>query len=126
MRIRWSAVLRWACLTSWPIIICAFALLFLELPSRTPSDLESRIVRVPLGIRIPNAESLMGRSPDEVSFVTGCLATPVTLLAQDNELAKNYGPPQTYVLRIWRDNGVSATIAAALDGTVAGRWSWTQ
>lgn len=68
----------------------------------------------------------MGRSPDEVSFVTGCLATPVTLLAQDNELAKNYGPPQTYVLRIWRDNGVSATIAAALDGTVAGRWSWTQ
>lgn len=92
--------------------------------SRSPTELEGVVARIPLGIPVTEAEFLIGRAPDEVSYMSGTFASPVTMLARENELAGKHGEVRPYVLRTWREGGISATVAAALDGSVSGRWTW--
>ena len=90
------------------------------------SPLESAVSRVPLGITAAEADAIVGNTPDEVSESEGVLMNPVTMLSSTNSRARNYGEPQTYSLRTWREDDLRATIAIGADGKVAGHWTWEE
>ncbi len=109
------------------IMLLAAAFVFLwNRPTRIVSQLESTVARIPIGISAEEADAIMGGAPDEISEVDGVLATPVTMLAASNELAKKYGEPETYTLRTWKRDGARATVALDADGNVAGHWAWSE
>jgi hypothetical protein len=109
------------------IMLLAAASVFLwNRPTRIVSELESTVARIPIGVSAEEADSIMGGEPDEISEVDGVLMTPVTMLAVSNELAKKYGEPKTYTLRIWKRDGTRATVALDADGNVAGHWAWSE
>lgn len=84
------------------------------------------VARIPIGVSAEEADAIMGGEPDEISEVDGVLMTPVTMLVASNELAKKYGEPKTYTLRIWKRDGTRATVALDGDGNVAGHWAWSE
>jgi len=105
--------------------IVAFVFEFMRIERPHPvSEIESTVARLPLGITAEEADNVIGSSPDSVDSTFGVLVTPVTMLAASNELAKEYGEPQAYSLRIWERDGVNAVVAVDRSGVVAGRWTW--
>ncbi len=105
------------------IVALAFTFTQIERP-RPVSEIEITVAKLPLGITAEEADSVIGSSPDSVHSTLGVLVTPVTMLAASNELAKQYGEPQAYSMRIWERDGVNAVVAVDSNGTVAGRWTW--
>ncbi len=88
------------------------------------SQLKMTVAKMPLGITAEEADTIMGAPPDLVAKQDGVLVTSVTMLTASNELAKKHGSPQTYSMRIWKRDGIEATVAVNSDGMVAGRWTW--
>ena len=107
------------------VTIIAFAFAFTQIERSHPmSEIETTVANLPLGITAAEADNVMGMSPDSVRSTLGVLVTPVTMLAASNVLAKQYGEPQAYSMRIWQRDGVNAVVAVDSSGAVAGRWTW--
>ncbi len=97
----------------------------LQPPVSGVSKLEEAVARIPIGIDAADADVLMGGVPQEITTTRGVLMNSVTLLSEENSLAPNFGPPQDYSLRIWREGHSAATVAIDAQGKVAGHWGWT-
>lgn len=108
------------------IVIAVFGLwLFAQIEQPVlVSPLEATVASLPIGITAEQANKHMGSAPDSIERTRGVLATPVTMLAPENDLASEYGPAEEFTLRRWTRNGVNAIVAIDDDGKVAGRWSW--
>ncbi len=122
-RLRWSLILGYA--------ICTLTLLALTIgylispPAGAVSKLEEAVSRIPLGIDVIDADVLMGSPPDEVVPTRGVMMNSATMLSEDNSLAPNFGPPQDYSLRTWKDKRSGATVVVDKESKVVGHWGWT-
>ncbi|MEM6474328.1 MAG: hypothetical protein AAF802_32640 [Planctomycetota bacterium] len=87
------------------------------------TQLETSVASLPLGISAEEADAHIGSIPDSVTQAFGVLATPVTMLAAENELSAEYGQPEEFTLRRYSRDGVHAVVAIDADGNVAGRWT---
>ena len=109
--------------TAITLIAFTFAFWRIEHPVSV-SQFEVTVAVIPLGVTTEEADKMIGSPPDVITKQDGVLVTPVTMLTASNGLAKQYGPPQTYSLRVWDRDGVKATVAVDREGKVAGHWTW--
>ena len=79
---------------------------------------------MPVGIAEAEADWRMGSPPDSVASTRGVLITPITMLAENNTLARQQGAPQDDSLRRWDCEGVRAVVVVDHNGIVAGRWTF--
>lgn len=106
------------------LVVLPAVLIFRHIAERRGAEIEAVIARMPLGITPGEATALIGEPPTSVTFTSGVLITPKTMLTADNSRAAAYGPPEPYMLRTWECGNVSATVAVDESGSVAGKWTW--
>ncbi|QDU49964.1 hypothetical protein [Gimesia panareensis] len=90
-----------------------------------PGPLEIKLAQVRLGATVEEADALFGTPPDETSQTEGVIMNPTTMLTASNEQAAQYGMPQEYVLRTWKGEEISATVAFDNEGQAVCRWVWS-
>ena len=110
--------------TTVTVTLGVFAIDYLRIERPTPpTQLEETVARLPLGITAEAVDERLGSAPDRVATTEGVLMSANTMLSPENELAKEYGSPQTYSLRQWQRDGVWATVVLNTDGVVAAKWA---
>ncbi|MFO0941747.1 MAG: hypothetical protein U0930_13405 [Pirellulales bacterium] len=91
--------------------------------ARPASQVESAIVKIPLGISAEEADALMGSDPDATYEHEGILANSVTMVVVTQENISKYGQPQLYTFRSWKGDVLEAIIVLDHDNKVVGRWA---